>query len=261
MAIIIRQPAKTVTDNRLVLAKRELIKMFIKVGYSPCQAKLAMERITEKEEYVHRGGGILSPFPCNSIYQMLKKEFFINTPIGFYIEAGACDGVSGSICKLFENDGWHGINIEANEFFIKALSENRPNDINIHAALSDKNGTAILTIPQYKEGFVLPGGSSLTYWNNRNEPGVPFKFNVEVQTITYHKMCSDNKITNIDLFVLDVEGEELRVIDSIEQGDPLPRVFYIEDNKIDKELLKTKMLKLGYQYRRANSSNMLFWLG
>ena len=187
-----------------------------------------------------------------------KSNYFPKKKDGFFIEAGAADGYSGSVCFGLEQIGWTGVNVEANPHFMEALIENRPDSINIHTALSNKVGTAPLTIPQCKEDFLTPGGSSLSFWDYREEKGIKSKIYIDVPVTTYYQLCQDHNITHVDLFVLDVEGEELRVIEGIEDGDPLPEIFYIEDNKVDSDELDEAMSSLGYKGERVNQDNTVY---
>lgn len=49
---------------------------------------------------------------------------------GFFVEAGACDGIRASSCYVLEKYyNWQGICIEPNSFFYPQLAENRPNSV------------------------------------------------------------------------------------------------------------------------------------
>jgi FkbM family methyltransferase len=61
---------------------------------------------------------------------------------GYFVEAGAADGMGGSSCFFLEKKlGWKGICIEPSEQFFKLLSEKRPKSIHVNACLASSPGT------------------------------------------------------------------------------------------------------------------------
>lgn len=60
---------------------------------------------------------------------------------GYFIEAGAADGIEGSTCYILEQElGWTGICIEPNNFFFDKLVHNRPNSIHENVCLASQPG-------------------------------------------------------------------------------------------------------------------------
>ena len=68
-----------------------------------------------------------------------------NVENGFYIDIGAAWPDEHSVTKAFYQRGWHGINVEPNPEFNAKLCANRPRDINLPIALSDVEGSLIMT--------------------------------------------------------------------------------------------------------------------
>lgn len=60
---------------------------------------------------------------------------------GFYIDVGAQDPVEHSVTKAFYDRGWSGINLEPVTHWFRALVANRPRDINLQLAASEKPGS------------------------------------------------------------------------------------------------------------------------
>jgi len=153
--------------------------------------------------------------------QIIYERYFKDSDPGTAIECGANDGLYLSTCKTFEEIGWKVINIEASPQNFEKLKINRPKSTNINAALSDKNGLVQVDHYDYDNG----GMSKLSI-----EEGCP-----HIKELTPIISTNINAIrydfvfhTPIDLFVLDVEGHELKVIDGMRSTTFWPKVFCME---------------------------------
>ena len=72
----------------------------------------------------------------------IREVVFPGKRRGFFVEAGAADGLGGSSCFLLEKKlGWKGICIEPCEEFFHLLSQNRPKSIHVNACLARNAGT------------------------------------------------------------------------------------------------------------------------
>lgn len=169
------------------------------------------------------------------IDKFIHETFFPNKENGFFIECGAFDGVMESTCYFFEQfKGWKGINIEAVPHLYNLLCNNRPDAINLNYALSDNN-----TILQFEH--VIHPQMGKTFGNGSLNLNEEHKQNlikngctietINVECIKFSDIVQQQKIKNIDLFVLDVEGHEdkvlLDIINNVEY-DVLPQIFCIE---------------------------------
>jgi FkbM family methyltransferase len=62
---------------------------------------------------------------------------------GYFVEAGAGDGIAGSSCFLLESQlGWKGICIEPHDVCFARLQQNRPNSIHANVCLARIDGVA-----------------------------------------------------------------------------------------------------------------------
>ena len=70
----------------------------------------------------------------------------------------------------------------------------------------------------------------------------------------------DEKFPNrvIDLFVLDVEGFEIEVIEGMKNSKYLPKIMCVEFPHVGLENLKTVLAELGYDFDIINESNAYF---
>jgi len=176
----------------------------------------------------------------------LNLRYFNSKRNGFFIEAGASGGNTHSICKWFEDElGWCGVNIEPLPRFFKNLVKNRPKCININCAISDKPGKAILAEPFRPNGEVINGWATIDERIKEKFGRRVQKFEVEVRT--YADIVKEYDIKQIDLFVLDVEGHELKVVSNFYNSPILPKILAVETNKVNKEDIFTLLNPLGYK--------------
>jgi FkbM family methyltransferase len=177
--------------------------------------------------------------------EYLYNTFFKDYYNGISIEAGASNGILENNTKFFEeNLNWKTINIEPLPEWYDELIINRPNSININCCLtSNKNNETI--------NFYIPHISDYKYKNHLgslNKDNL-IKYNTElkeitVKTITYNEIINKYNIKNVDLFVLDIEGDEINFLQSFNEWLVYPKVFVIEIGHIDEnkinDILKDK---------------------
>jgi len=189
------------------------------------------------------------------IDKYLHQNFFENVYDGFFVECGAVDGLTESSCLFFEQKlNWTGINIEPVPSSYNLLIQNRPNSINLNYALSDKNEEATFTQANHPQHSIF-GNGSLNHT-------VEHKYDLINQGCSFHKLNVTCKRfadiftyeREIDLFVLDVEGSELKALDGILDLDVSlqPKVFCIEYpfaglKEIEKKLVNYNLFSLQLQ--------------
>jgi FkbM family methyltransferase len=183
---------------------------------------------------------------------------------GFFLEVGAYDGVSFSnTINLERNLNWKGILVEPDfNQYIKCL-KNRPNSIVVNAALvseefSKKNDKIFFA----KHGTPM----SKTYEENIfNLLKLFLKKLVYVNCINLSSLLSNLNITKIDLLSLDIEGNELEVLKSINFNDVNIEYICIEVWDKDKEkifdFLKNKNYSLKKDLSEFNKNDYPNWSG
>lgn len=145
---------------------------------------------------------------------------------GFYIEAGANDGLLQSNTLDLESNGWEGILIEPSPDNAKKCSDIR-RGTTINAALvsfdykdsfieGDFNlnspSSKVSSIPEYITDF-------------QNEI---FESTIKVPARTVDSIINEFNINKIDFFSLDVEGYELEVLKGMDFDKIRPKYFLIE---------------------------------
>lgn len=177
---------------------------------------------------------------------------------GTFIEMGANNGLNSNTVGL-ERSGWTGVCIEPAPENFKMLSKNRPRCKNVQALISDEPGTA--TFREF--GGELCGHSGLLSSRSQRawmkllsdhpeskylDHALPVRTLPDV--LKEHHLSSE-----IDLFILDVEGEELKVLTSLNLNIVVVHVWVVESNKISRDALDEFMGRWGYlcMHKQINS--------
>lgn len=190
----------------------------------------------------------------------LYEMFFRDKQNGFFVEAGAFDGLTESSCKFFEETmGWTGMNIEPLPYAFNLLKQNRPNCINENYALADHCEDRVFTQiihPTLQNHF---GCGSLEHSEAQKEHfAYCEKEEIVVKCIDFYELYKRNNLPDIDLFVLDIEGLELAVIPTILKlpYHAQPKVFCIEDGHVGLDNI-IKVLP-GYDFVHKHPINAFF---
>jgi FkbM family methyltransferase len=175
---------------------------------------------------------------------------------GTFIECGANDGKFINTCHWFEiNNEWHGINIECNPYCFVALKKNRPNCLNLKYALSDTDDQEVefmLPLNESDNKQKMTGRGSIVFkhkwqiWNTLKKGELRLEKH-KVQTITYKTLIERYNIKGVDLFVLDIESNELAALRGIKNCPVLPKIFCIETNQVGRNKTFEILEPYGYQ--------------
>jgi FkbM family methyltransferase len=150
---------------------------------------------------------------------------------GFYIDVGAMDPLVDSVTKAFYERGWRGINIEPVRHWFERLEADRPEDINLNVAISDKNG--------FSQIFDLPETGLSTYNKDLAKDhlikhGFQSKA-VMVPTMTLDEVIKKASHQEIHFLKIDVEGAEKKVLASINLKISHPWIILVEATKPDSQ--------------------------
>jgi FkbM family methyltransferase len=167
----------------------------------------------------------------------LKLKEYLNTPNGFFIEAGANNGVDQNNTKIFEDlFGWKGLLVEPSISAYEACKQNRPNSIVINAALSSKDNIEI--VGDF-DGHLM---SSIDGKRRSNPNSM-----VMIKTRTLTSILKEHNIKNIDFISLDVEGFEFDVLNGFDFNIWKPSYILIEINGDDKTIIDPYLKQFGYK--------------
>lgn len=181
---------------------------------------------------------------------------------GVFVECGAFDGLLDSSCKFFEETmGWKGFNLEPVPWIFESLCKNRPLSQNLNIGLSDKNAdVAFKQAISPILGRDFANGSichAQTHLKSLEESGCTFE-EINISVITWREFVTQQKITHVDLFVLDVEGHELSVIDGMQGCNVLPNVMCVEFGHIGLDIIRDRLAELDYVYDITSNGNAYF---
>lgn len=198
--------------------------------------------------------------------QVLYERYFKNKQQGTSIECGALDGVWACCTKIFEEHlNWKTINVEPLPIAFEKLKINRPKSNNLCIALSNVN--CHKTFTNYKHptlGFFW-GNGSLSHGAEHKKQlqqqcGAENYEEIKVICMTYKSLIEKLNISELDLFVLDVEGHEFEVIDGMVGANVFPNVFVIEHgHKTPSDIEnKLKVLPVEYELDHISFVNSFF---
>jgi len=161
---------------------------------------------------------------------IVKENFFKNQKSGFFLEIGAFDGIEGSNCYHFEKFmNWEGIAIEASPLQFEKLKKNRNCKL-INLALGSEN--KLVEFYEVVEGFTqMSGINNINFQNSfqRIKKNSDSKINkIDIECKTFDKLIPDDQI--IDLISIDIEGNELDVLKSIDFDKYQIKVIILENN-------------------------------
>lgn len=201
--------------------KRTIKKIFKELGYK-----------------VEKFNGVENDFVKNSFAQygedIIIKNIFslkgINNP--FYLDIGAHHPFFLSNTALFYLKGARGINIEANPELISEFFKKRPEDTNLNIGIGDKE--------EDREFFIYNDTTLSTFSKDEqkkyddifsNTKNIKYKLKEVkvVKVLPLQQVIIENKITNIDLLSIDVEGLDYEILNSIGfVKNLIPKVICIE---------------------------------
>lgn len=166
---------------------------------------------------------------------------------GYFIEAGAIDGIQNSNTYLLEHDyGWRGLCVEPDPQLFEKLRKNRKCDC-VNACLDETNGTA-----EFMGGCRGWGGITKHLVKSKSKKwsqGVPLK----VKSVTLTDLLKQYRAPAvIDYLSLDTEGAEYVILKSFAFDQYRFQVISIEGTKCN-DLLLSKGYRLVANPRSADA--------
>ena len=143
---------------------------------------------------------------------------------GFYVDIGAHHPTQRNNTHLLFKKGWEGVNIDINEFSIDLFKYLRPKDLNLQIAISDKDGEVTF---YYQKNFSQLNTTDIEIakenFNNN------FKKKI-IKCKTIQKILDESKFKDkkIDFLNIDIEGAELKVLNTLNFQIYDPKVICIE---------------------------------
>jgi len=156
---------------------------------------------------------------------MILAQLFNEKMNGFYIDVGAYHPRKYSNTYLFYRRGWCGINIDASPGSMLLFQRERSRDINIEAAVSDKNIKTTFLCYNEPAYNALKSDTKIS-----NPPPANLIETVDLSTVRLDQLIHEHLPAGqaIDFLDIDVEGNELAVLQSNDWSSFRPRVILVE---------------------------------
>lgn len=142
---------------------------------------------------------------------------------GYYVDVGAQDPVVDSVTKAFYERGWNGVNIEPVAQWYDRLVQDRPHDINLRLAVSNRPGSIRL--------FEVEGSGLSTSdpeFARRHEAEGHTLHEQVVECATLDQICADNAVRTVHFLKIDCEGAEKSVLEGFSLSEVRPWIIVIE---------------------------------
>ena len=172
-----------------------------------------------------------------ALHDLDKKLLkYLNFNNGFFIEAGANDGISQSNTALYEfNYGWRGLLIEPNFIKYQQCKQNRINSIVENYALVSNSYNKLEIEGNFAKADYEGSLTAMVYdkgdWVDDNLLKEKEKIKdelISVPAITLTKLLDKHNIQKIDFISLDVEGYEISVLNGLDFKKFTPSFIMIE---------------------------------
>lgn len=147
---------------------------------------------------------------------------------GFFIEAGALDGLFMSNTKLLEDLGWNGLLIEPQKKAVARCRQNRKAPAVWGALVPIDFKDAFIT-----GDFFFDGEGGEGAWSSVSRNTYGFRVSKSVPAYTLFHLLNAFNIPVVDFFSLDVEGFEFQVLRGIDFKSVDFRNILIEVNSGD----------------------------
>jgi FkbM family methyltransferase len=182
-----------------------------------------------------------------------------NVEKGFYVDVGANDPVLNSVTKAFYERGWRGINIEPVRYWFDKLENDRPEDVNLNIAISDKPGFMRL----YDVADTGLSTFSQDVAEAHKETGGFVYQEILVPALTLREVISTSPYNEIHFLNIDVEGAELQVLTGIDLNRIRPWIILVEATRplsavLDYENWDSLLTKRDYEFAYFDGLNRFY---
>lgn len=177
---------------------------------------------------------------------------------GFYVDVGAQDPIHGSVTKAFYEKGWRGINVEPVKRWFDAVTNDRPEDVNLQVVVSETVGDL--------EFFEVPetGLSSLdkAVADRHVEQGhIVQAYSIGSRSLD--DILDEYAPGDIHFLKIDVEGAEEGVLKSISLDKYRPWILVIEATEPNSQIpnyeqWESRVLANGYDMVYEDGLNRFY---
>jgi FkbM family methyltransferase len=243
---------------------RFLFKRTLELGDAMSRLADAL-RIESRLAAIRNSGAYLDSslpvrFTAQAGEDILIYDFFRDAPPGFFVEAGAYDGVAFSNTYLLESLGWKGLLVEPHPDYARRCERNRPGSVVSQSALGPEGsrGEVEFTCADNQAGATL----SFLNCDDKHvarcskEQCVLRKVRVPCTSLDdLLKECTDR----VNFLSLDVEGMELDVLKGFDIERYRPEMILVEsDGRQHDAEIEAYLQDLGYYAVGNKGCNRFF---
>lgn len=169
---------------------------------------------------------------------------------GFYVDVGCFHPKKYSNTYMLFKRGWYGVNIDMEEDKIQAFKLARPRDFNYLGAISDRIEN-VKIFKNQKFGVSSTVNKDLM----RNDDIID---EIQIKTITLNSVLnlSPYKEKEIDLLNIDTEGNDFKVLKSLDFNIYNPKIIIIETHLKDIHKIINSEI---YKYLFDRNYNLISW--
>ena len=178
---------------------------------------------------------------------LLIDKFFGNY-VGKYVDIGCFHPIKYSNTALLNKKGWRGVNIDLNEVSIKFFNACRKDDLNITACLSDKKEDVIIYMDSEFSAL-----NSIYLQNSKNFNFKQLK-KKKIQTKVFSEVVEDS----FDFLNIDCEGNDYKIIKTIDLKKYKPKLINIEVSEENKNYIYNYLNQNGYELLAIKSLSHIF---
>ena len=199
-------------------------------------------------------------FTAQAGEDILIYDFFKDAPAGFFVEAGAYDGVAFSNTYLLETLGWKGLLVEPHPDYARLCELNRPGSVVRQAALGPEgaSGEVEFTCADNQAGAPLSFLSSDDKHSERCNKEHCVLRKVRVPYTSLNDLLA-GCTGRVNFLSLDVEGMELEVLKGLAITRYRPEMILVEsDGRRHDETIEAYLQDLGYYRVGSKGCNLFF---
>jgi FkbM family methyltransferase len=142
---------------------------------------------------------------------------------GVYVDIGAQDPIIDSVSRAFYEQGWRGVHVEPTAQYAELLRQDRPDEVVIQAAVSDRSGLMEL--------YVIPNTGQSTGSKRIAEHAGRHGYEAtqtKVTAVTLDEVFASIDSAEIHWLKIDVEGFERRVLNGWRDSPLRPWIVLVE---------------------------------
>ncbi len=209
-----------------------------------------MKNIIKYLYYMYYRPKIFFPKKTYSMYgeDLVVNKFFKKKSLGYYVDVGCYHPIDGNNTYLLFKKGWKGINIDINTLSIELFKNARKRDLNINTAVSNKSANVKV---YYRKKMNMLNTIDKQFAKSSFKKGYSTTI---IKSNSLNSILDNSKYRNkkIDFLNLDIEGNELKALKSLNFKKYKPKLICVEihNKKTSKDsetyYLKNPIYKLLY---------------